>query len=209
MGRSGEDPARSQHLGSDVIVRTAGAADVPGIYSVARSVGSAVNQPDRGFLLADYAEQPERHMAFFADRVQRLEHFRVAEQRGNILGFIVAYRGEEWLLEEPRWLGEVAWHPGFTPAAVTDFVMIDKVAVHADGTGRGIGTVMHENLLECLRDERIDDVFQEAVIDPTPNLASLAYKHKQDFSMAGIRYDEHDGTQHAVLVYHKAVDPSG
>lgn len=188
-----------------IVVRTATEEDLASIYEIACSVGYEEKDANQGFLMDDYTEKPRYYQTFFKKKISSLEHFYVAEENGSVIGFIMAYKKENWLKENPNWISDIAWSPEFDIDKIDDFIVVDKIAVMADNTSQGIGSIMHNYLLECLNNKGIRDIFQEVIVSPTPNFASLAFKHKQDFSLAGVRYEDHNEQVYTDLIYYKSV----
>ena len=188
-----------------ITVRAATEKDLASIYEVACSVGYAEKDAQQGFLMDDYTEKPKYYKNFFRNRISNLEHFYVAEEKGAVVGFIMAYKKEDWLEENPNWMEDIVWSPEFDVDGIEDFIIVDKIAVMADSTSQGIGSIMHNYLIECLREKGICHIFQEVIVSPTPNFASLAFKHKQDFTLAGVRYEDHNRQVYTDLIYYKSV----
>ncbi|AOT69029.1 GNAT family N-acetyltransferase [Geosporobacter ferrireducens] len=186
-------------------VRSATEEDLGPIYEVACSVGHEEKNAHQGFLMDDYTEKPKYYQSFFKKKIANLEHFYVAEENGAVVGFIMAYKKKDWLEENPDWISDIVWSPEFDIDRIDDFIVVDKIAVSAENTSQGIGSMMHNYLLACLNSKGIRDIFQEVIVSPTPNFASLAFKHKQDFSLAGVRYEDHNKQLYTDLIYHKSI----
>lgn len=185
-------------------IREAVEEDLSAIYNIACSVGYEQKDPNAGFLMDDYTEKPQYYHEFFQEKIQKLDHFYIAESK-NVLGFLLAYTKEEWLEENPTWMEEVYWNPEFDRQDIENFIVVDKIAVMAEQTGKGIGSILHKHLIHSIEEEGIEDIFQEVIISPTPNLVSLAFKNKQEFSLAGFRYENYDDKLYTDLVYHKTI----
>jgi hypothetical protein len=57
-----------------------------------------------------------------------------------------------------------------------------------------------------LKAERIEHIFAETIISPQPNFASLQFRKKQNYSLAGVRYEKYNNSLYTDLVYHKAAE---
>lgn len=187
-----------------ISVRRATAKDVQNIYKVACSVGSKSKESYAGFLMDDYASKPKYYQKFFLERVLELDHFYIAENQG-ILGFLMAYTKEQWLKYNPTWIKDIYWNPKFDMACTDNFIVVDKTAILSHMTGKGIGSILYKQLIRDLKAKGIHDIFAETIISPTPNFASLAFREKQQYTLAGMRYEEYNGVNYTDLIYHKPV----
>ncbi|MEA4845788.1 MAG: GNAT family N-acetyltransferase, partial [Clostridiaceae bacterium] len=124
----------------------------------------------------------------------------------KIYGFMIAYTKEEWIRDNPSWIQDVHWNPEFDLSRTSKFIVVDKTAVFAEMTGMGIGSLIYKRLLEDLKLEGIGNIFAETIISPQPNLASLQFRKKQEYSLAGVRYEKHNSTLYTDLVYHKKAE---
>lgn len=86
-----------------------------------------------------------------------------------------------------------------------NFVLTDKIAVRSDLRGCGIGSKMYKKYISDLKQSSINHVFSETIIDPVPNFASLSFRKKQNFKLAGIRYEKYKGKMYTDLIYYKPV----
>jgi predicted GNAT superfamily acetyltransferase len=86
-----------------------------------------------------------------------------------------------------------------------NFVLVDKTAIRADLTSRGIGSRLYMRLIRDVRTRGIHDLFGETVVDPVPNFASLAFRKKQNYTLAGVHYERYYGKIVTDLVYHRSV----
>jgi predicted GNAT superfamily acetyltransferase len=188
-----------------MMVRPATEKDLNGIYEVACSVGYEEKDGNQGFLMDNYTKRPKYYRNVFKKQITSLEHFYVAEDAGEIVGFTMAYSKKDWLRENPNWIRDISWNPEFDIDQIDEFILVDKIAVMAENTNQGIGSIMHNYLLECLQNKGIRHIFQEVIVSPTPNFASLAFKHKQDFTLAGVRYEEYNKEIYTDLIYYKSI----
>jgi len=188
-----------------VIVKRAEMKDLEGIYDVAVSVGKAKKTSYDGFLMDNYEKNPEKHMKKFEKNIKTLQYFYVAKSRGEILGFIMAYTAKEWLTSNPEWSDNIMWKPDFRIFQYENFVLTDKIAVRSDLRGCGIGSKMYKKYINDLKQSAINHVFSETIIDPVPNFASLSFRKKQNFKLAGIRYEKYKGKMYTDLIYYKPV----
>jgi GNAT superfamily N-acetyltransferase len=186
-------------------VRKAVLEDLGEIYNVACSVGKNRKDPYQGFLIDDYTSDPVFFRNFFRHAIIELDHFYIAEAHNRLLGFLMAYTGNQWLLHNPGWLDEIIWHPRFDRRRTENFVVVSKTATRAHLTSRGIGSRLYTRLVADIRTRGIHDIFAETVIDSVPNFASLSFRKKQDYLLAGVRYEKYKNEIITDLIYHKAV----
>lgn len=185
-------------------VRKAKAEDMEEIYEVACSVGTAEKESEQGFLVDDYVSNPVYYKKKIKKAIANLEHFYVAEY-DKIYGFMIAYTKQEWLKDNPNWIKDVYWIPDFDMSKTENFLLVDKTAVYADLTGMGIGSLIYKRLLEDLEAEGIENIFAETIISPTPNFASLQFRKKQKYTLAGVRYEYYNDNLYTDLIYYKPV----
>jgi GNAT superfamily N-acetyltransferase len=185
-------------------VRNASISDVDNIYEIACSVGTSEKISEQGFLVDDYVSNPSYYKKKFKKAITSLEHFYVAEY-DKIYGFMIAYNKKEWLEENPNWIQDIHWRPDFDMTKTENFVLVDKTAVYSDLTGMGIGSLIYKRLLEDLISEGIEDIFAETIISPMPNFASLQFRKKQRYNLAGVRYENYKNNLYTDLIYHKPV----
>jgi GNAT superfamily N-acetyltransferase len=189
-----------------ITVHKAEVEDVEQIYRVACSVGTALKDPYKGFLIDDYLSDPDYYKEMFAKAAQELDHFYVAKKNDAVVGFLMAYPKEKLLEVDPLWLEEIVWDPDFDHESKTkNFALVGKTAIHANLTGKGIGSSLYARLIRDLKAQGIEDLFGETVISPTPNFASLAFRIKQKYSLAGIRYVNYKGRRVTDLIYHRHI----
>lgn len=186
-------------------VRKANKSDVNDIYGIACSVGTSEKISEQGFLVDDYRSNPRFYKRKLMKAINNLEHFYIAEY-DKIYGFMIAYSKDEWLKDNPNWIKDVYWKPDFDKSKLDNFVVVDKTAVQADLTGQGIGSHIYTRLISDLKSEGIENIFAETIISPQPNFASLQFRKKQKYSLAGMRYEEYNNNMYTDLVYHKHVE---
>ena len=185
-------------------VRKANKSDIHQIYNIACFVGSSEKISEQGFLVDDYSSNPKLYKRKLLRAINNLNHFYIAEY-DRIYGFMIAYKKEEWLKDNPNWIEEVYWRPDFDKSKLNNFIVVDKTAVQADLTGQGIGSIIYKRLQEDLKSEGIETIFAETIISPQPNFASLQFRKKQKYSLAGMRYEDYNSTMYTDLVYYKKV----
>ncbi len=191
----------------DIIsVRKATTKDLTAIYKVACSVGTKTKESYSGFLMDDYRSKPKYYQKFFLERIFELDHFYVAESQSGVLGFLMAYNKDQWLKYNPDWIEDIMWRPDFDMEKTDNFVVIDKTAIMANLTAKGIGSNLYKRLIKDLKEKGIKHIFAETLIDPTPNFASLAFRKKQKYALAGMRYETYMDTLYTDLIYYKAVE---
>ncbi|MGI6584589.1 MAG: GNAT family N-acetyltransferase [Gracilibacteraceae bacterium] len=193
------------HLKKLLRVRKAQSSDINGIYDVASSVGTSEKISEQGFLIDDYLSKPFYYKKKIGHWIENLEYFYVAEY-DKIYGFMMAYTKKEWLKENPNWIQDVYWNPEFDLSWLNNFIVVDKTAVFADLTGMGIGSLIYKRLLEDLKVEGIEHIFAETIISPQPNFASLQFRKKQKYSLAGFRYEKYNNILYTDLIYHKKAE---
>lgn len=196
---------RPSEMKSSISIRRANLKDLNQIYNVASSVGSSSKDPEQGFLMNDYVSEPLKAKEFFAKKLNELDYFFVACQKDHVVGFLMAYTKYQWLNEEPNWLKDITFRPDFPKEYLSNFIIIDKTAIVAPLTGRGIGSLLYKSLFTDLRRKNIKHIFSETLISPTPNFASLNFRIKQEYELAGIRYESMNEKTYTDLIYHKFV----
>jgi predicted GNAT superfamily acetyltransferase len=195
---------------SYIQARRATESDMQSVYQIAASVGKSAKDSTQGFLIDDYASQPEFYLQKFATLQKRLEHFYVAEnisdlKKRMVVGFLIAYTREQWLADNPDWIDEVKWHPSFDRKRLENFIVVDKTAIRAQLTGHGIGSVLYKRLIADILPKGITTIMAETIISPIPNFASLAFRKKQDYTLAGVRYEPYLGKMYTDLIYYKEI----
>ncbi|SDL30511.1 GNAT family N-acetyltransferase [Natronincola ferrireducens] len=187
-------------------VRKASPKDVQEIYHIACTVGKNKKDSTQGFLVDDYASDPKFYKTKLLENILELDHFYVAESFNNkIVGFLMAYTKEQWLKYNPNWIEEVFWHPNFDKANIENFVVIDKTAIFAPLTGHGIGSRLYVTLINDITSKGIHNIFAETIISPIPNFASLSFRKKQNYVLAGTRYEHYKEETYTDLIYYKSV----
>ncbi len=193
------------HVPDIIKSRKATPNDLSAIYKVACSVGSKSKESYSGFLMDDYKSKPKYYQKFFLERIFELDYFYVAESNVGILCFLMSYTKEQWLKYNPNWIDDIMWRPDFSMEKTSDFVIVDKTAIMANLTGKGIGSILYKRLLRDLKEKQIKHIFAETLIDPVPNFASLAFRKKQQYNLAGTRYEQYMDTLYTDLIYYKPV----
>jgi predicted GNAT superfamily acetyltransferase len=186
-------------------VRKASPEDVNEIYRIAATVGHKNKDSNHGFLIDDYKSNPSRYKEMFLSRIFELEHFYIACAAQKPVAFLMAYSKADWLKHNPDWLDEIYWHPGFNLKHTKKFVLVDKTAVCSGLTGMGIGSKLYERLIADITAKGIKNIFAETIISPVPNFASLQFRKKQQYRLAGVRYEEYKGEILTDLIYYKRV----
>ena len=195
---------------SYIRVRPVSEKDIPEIYQIAASVGKGAKDSNQGFLVDDYASDKDYYLNKFLTLSQRLEHFYVAENvaspgKSRVVGFLIAYTRDQWLKDNPDWVEEVKWHPNFDINRLNSFVVVDKTAIRAHLTGHGIGSELYKRLIADIRPKGITTMMAETIISPVPNFASLAFRKKQNYFLAGVRYEPYMGEMYTDLIYYKDI----
>ncbi len=188
-----------------ISVRRAEEKDVEAIYEIACSVSIGERDSYKGFLMDDYPDDPEYYIEYFRDKVINIEYFFVAELGEKIVGFSLSYRKDKWLSYNPDWLDVMKWHPEFDKSFLDNFVYIDKTAILAGHTGEGVGSLIYKEIIKKMKSEGIEYIFSETIVAPIPNFASLSFRKKQKYHLAGMRYEPYKGTVYTDLVYWKKI----
>lgn len=188
-----------------VSVRRAMARDLEGILGIASSVGTDYKDSEQGFLVDDYLNDRGAMRKKMKRSLATLAYFYVAEIAGAPVGFLMAYKKDEWLAENPDWIEAVQWHPGFYMESLQEFLVVDKTAVRGDLTGKGIGSLLYRELIGDLKGSNIKLLLAETIIDPIPNFASLNFRKKQRYQLAGMRYEFYNSKIYTDLIYYKNI----
>lgn len=185
-----------------ITVRKAEPGDVKDIYKIAASVGQRNKVSEQGFLIDDYKSNPLGYMKMFLSRIRELDYFYVACLHKPV-AFLMAYTKDQWLRYNPKWIENIYWKPDFDIRKTDSFILIDKTAVYSGMTGMGIGSRLYKRLIKDMTLNGISNIFAETVIDPVPNFASLQFRRKQKYRLAGMRYEEYQGRIITDLIYYK------
>lgn len=186
-------------------VRRALPRDLQDIYKIACSVGNSKKESTQGFLVDDYSSNPKHYQAKFLQNIFELDHFYVAESYNKVVGFLIAYTKDQWLKDNEDWFNDIYWKPDFDMNNANDFILIDKTAILSHLTGQGIGSELYKLLITDIKPKGITDIFAETIISPTPNFASLSFRKKQIYTLAGVRYEDYLDQIFTTLVYHKSI----
>ena len=187
------------------MLRQATSHDLDDIMSILKSLGSARKNPSLGFLMNNYSQNEPFFWKKYGSYLRSLSYKYVYEEDGNVAGFLLAFTKDEWLNENPSWIKEIYWRPGFDRNRLNNFVLINQTAICPGKTGRGIGSMLYAALFDDLKANGSFHVFAETIVAPVPNLASLNFRLKQKYELAGVRYEDADNTVFTTLVYYKPV----
>ncbi|SDY73700.1 GNAT family N-acetyltransferase [Tindallia californiensis] len=195
---------------SYIEVRRVNESDINSVFQIAASVGTGQKDSSQGFLVDNYSSDPTYYKEKFSELAKRLDHFYVAENvtgknRSQIVGFLIGYTKSQWLEDNPSWLEDVHWHPSFDQERLNDFIVVDKTAIQSYLTGHGIGSELYKRLIKDIRQKNIETMLAETIISPTPNFASLAFRKKQNYHLAGVRYEDYIGETFTDLIYYKDI----
>lgn len=188
-----------------ILIRKAKPEDLEAIFRIAREVGSKRKNMNTGFLIDDYSASPSKHKQTFKERIETGKYFYVAVERKQPIGFLLADSREEWDALCPNWMQIVRWRPDFDWRSIAAYVYSERMAVDINYAGKGVASLLYDSMTRELLSDNIHDLFSETVISPVPNMASLGFRRKQGFELAGVRYE--DFGKHIVtnLVYHKKI----
>lgn len=187
------------------MLRKATYHDLDGIMSVLKSVGSGNKDPNRGFLMNDYTQNETFFREKYAHYLRNLSYNYVYEECERVTGFLMAFTKQEWLNENPSWIREIYWHPKFDQNRLNNFVLVNQTAMYHDQTGKGVGSLLYQALINDLKINSVFHIFAETIIAPVPNMASLNFRHKQKYELVGVRYENLNYTVYTTLVYYKPV----
>lgn len=206
LGSTVKTTAEKKEQRVRIDVRKAIVSDVNAIYKVAAIVGKGKKISEKGFLMDNYAVNPGLYKKKIRTWIQTLSYMYTASQGGEVVGFLMAFTKKEWLSDNPTWIEDISWKPGFEMMRKTDeFIVIDKTAIMDGQTGKGIGSILYKALMKDLTTAGIKNIFAETLIDPVPNFASLAFRKKQEYKLAGTRYEEYQNVIYTDLIYYKQV----
>lgn len=194
-----------QKLCRSINIRKANEYDIEGIYNVACTVGTSEKKPEQGFLVDDYLSDPVYYKKTIKNRIRKLQHIYVAEY-DRIYGFMITYTKEQWMENNPTWVKDIYWKPEFDKKNLNDFVVVDKTAIVSYLTGMGLGSMLYNYLIDNLKADGIKNIFAETIISPSPNFASLQFRIKQNYTLAGVRYEEYNNNNYTDLIYYKYVE---
>ncbi|MCC5912653.1 MAG: GNAT family N-acetyltransferase [Clostridiaceae bacterium] len=187
----------------DLQVCKATEKDMEGLLAVAASVGTGDKNHRQGFLMDNYHKDKEKYIKKFQEDMANSKMFYVIKKGEKVLGFLLAYTKEQWIKMEPNWVFDTSWKWDFDKKALKKFVILEKIAVKSSMTGNGIGSELFKKFREDARSMGIHDMFSETLISPKPNFASMEFAMKQQYQLAGIRYEKFDGKVLTDIIYHR------
>lgn len=187
------------------MIRKATIEDLDGIIAILKSIGHAHKDPAQGFLMADYTRDEAAHRQNYAQDISFSPYVYVYENNSKVEAFLLAFPLDYWLQKEPHWLEDVYWHPEFEQKLLKTSVLIYQTAMYPQLTGKGIGSQIYQKLLPDLSQNGITNMLAETLIAPVPNFASLNFRVKQKYTLAGMRYETFEGTVYTTLIYNKDV----
>lgn len=188
------------------MIRRATIKDLDAIMLILKSIGNAAKDPAQGFLMADYTKDEETHRQKYAHLLDTLTYTYVYENDGNVESFLIAYTMDQWQKEAPNWLEDTYWHPNFDHTRLKSAILIYQTAMYPHLTGKGIGSKIYVTLFKDLEKDGITNMFAETIVAPTPNFASLNFRIKQNYELAGMRYELFEGTVYTTLIYCKSLN---
>ncbi|HKL10718.1 MAG TPA: GNAT family N-acetyltransferase [Clostridia bacterium] len=190
---------------SKILIRKAKPKDIEGIFQIAKEVGSTRKNMNTGFLIDDYSISPDKHKIRFKEKIASGNHFYVAVEKRKPIAFLIANTVEEWEATCPNWRQMVRWRPDFYWTGIKSFIYSEKMAVDINYAGKGIASLLYDRMMSEMLASNIHDLFSETVISPVPNMASLGFRRKQGFTLAGVRYQEFQNNIVTNLVFHKKI----
>ncbi len=190
---------------SKILIRKAKPKDLEGIFQIAKEVGSSRKNMNTGFLIDDYSVSPEKYKKNFKEKIVSGKYFYVAVEKRKPVAFLMANTVDEWESSCPNWKQMVRWRPDFYWTGIKTFIYSEKLAVDTNYAGKGIASLLYDSMMSDMLASNIHDIFSETVISPIPNMASLGFRRKQGFTLAGVRYEEFQNNIVTNLVFHKKV----
>ena len=119
--------------------------------------------------------------------ISHADYFRVAEDDGGIVGFVLALgNGIDYWSLNYRWFTERGG----------EFLYLDRIVVAERARKSGVGRALYDDIQEFAR-ARWPRIALEVNLRP-PNPGSLAFHQRMGFSQVGIR--EEDGGEKAVAL---------
>lgn len=187
----------------ELIVEKATEDDLNGILKVASSVGNGKSNSKQGFLMDNYSKNTKKYREKFRRDINESDMFYVIKKRDVVLGFLLAYNKKQWLNIEPNWIFDTNWKDDFDKKSLKKFVVLEKIAVRSQLTGKGVGSELFKRFRKDALKSGIKDMFSETILAPRPNFASMEFAMKQNYNLGGVRYEEHNKKILTTIVYHK------
>lgn len=187
----------------ELIVEKATEDDLNGILKVASSVGNGKSNSKQGFLMDNYSKNTKKYREKFTRYINESDMFYVIKKRDEVLGFLLAYNKKQWLDIESNWIFDTNWKDDFDKKSLKDFVILEKIAVRSNLTGKGVGSELFKRFRKDALKSGTRDMFSETILAPRPNFASMEFAMKQRYNLAGVRYEEHNKTILTTIVYHR------
>lgn len=187
----------------ELVVERATEADLRGIMKVASSVGNGSNSSKQGFLMDNYQTNTDKFREKFRKDIRDSKMFYVIKNRNIVVGFLLAYTKKQWLSMEPNWIFDTKWKDNFNKKNLNNFVILEKIAVRSHLTGKGVGSQLFKRFRRDAIKHGISHMFSETILSPKPNFASMEFAMKQNYSLAGIRYEEHNKKILTTIIYHR------
>lgn len=188
---------------NDLELSTATEDDISDIIHVASSVGKKAKNSKQGYLMEDYSINRKKHIRKFEKDIENSKFFYVIKKKNKVLGFLLGYRKNTWLDMEPLWVFDTKWKDDFNKSSLEKFVILEKIAVRANMTGKGLGSALFKEFRQDALNLGIKNMFSETVLSPHPNFASMKFAMKQKYKLAGIRYEDFKEDLLTTIVYHK------
>lgn len=187
----------------ELIVEKATEDDLNGILKVASSVGNGKSNSKQGFLMDNYSKNTKKYREKFRRDINESDMFYVIKKRDVVLGFLLAYNKKQWLNIEPNWIFDTNWKDDFDKKSLKKFVVLEKIAVRSQLTGKGVGSELFKRFRKDALKSGLKDMFSETILAPRPNFASMEFAMKQNYNLGGVRYEEHNKKILTTIVYHK------
>lgn len=187
----------------DLDISVATEDDIDGIIKVASSVGKGKQDHKQGFLMDNYLKDKNKHVEKFKNDINNSKLFYVIKKRDKVLGFLLAYTKDQWLDNEPKWIFDTNWKNDFNKKSLKKFVILEKIAVRSNLTGRGLGSELFKKFRKESLNLGIKNMFSETILSPKPNFASMEFAMKQRYKLAGIRYEDFKDKIFTTIVYHR------
>jgi predicted GNAT superfamily acetyltransferase len=128
--------------------------------------------------------------------VSHADYFRVAEDDGEIVGFVIALKAglEYWSLNY-RWFTERGG----------DFLYLDRVVVSEHARNKGVGRALYDDIGRFARGKWPRITLEVNLLPPNP--VSLAFHERLGFQRVGVREEENE-TKAVVLMERATSSPS-